>query len=124
MPLGFFFCEAKHRPDRRLGINLLGFCRRSLLSVRRVRPLARLVRVASGNCQRKTCSKGERQAVMDNGHPVILGETASSRAGARREPCARNGAAMEAVIAANLAAVRSRIATAARAAGRASDSVT
>src|SRR5271157_2782825 len=61
---------------------------------------------------------------MNNGHPAILGETASSRPEPGNRSCARNGAAMEGVIAANLAAVRSRIEAAARAAGRAADSVT
>src|ERR1700730_845116 len=60
---------------------------------------------------------------MDEGHPVILGETASSRPEPEYEPCARNGGAMEGVIATNLAAVRSRIAAAATAAGRAPASV-
>src|SRR5215510_2423239 len=61
---------------------------------------------------------------MDNGHPAILGETASSRSEPGNGFCARNGAAMEGVIAANLAAVRRRIETAARGAGRAPESVT
>jgi PLP dependent protein len=61
---------------------------------------------------------------MDNGHPAILGEAASSMPEPGSESYARNEAAMERVIAANLAAVRSRIEAAARTAGRAADSVT
>src|SRR5215813_39044 len=61
---------------------------------------------------------------MGNGHPAILGEAASLRLEPENEPCARNGATMEGVIAANLVAVRSRIETAARSAERAPDSVT
>src|SRR6266542_2594128 len=61
---------------------------------------------------------------MDDGHPVILGETASSRPEPGHEPCARNGGAMEGVIATNLAAVGGRIEAAARAVGRSPDSVT
>jgi len=61
---------------------------------------------------------------MGNGHPAILGEAASLRLEPENEPCARNGATMEGVIAANLVAVRSRIETAARSAERAPDSIT
>ena len=42
-----------------------------------------------------------------------------SQSGSQDRPCARNGAEMEGIIAANLAAVRGRIEAAARAAGRA-----
>src|SRR6266446_703819 len=60
---------------------------------------------------------------MDEGHPVILGKTASSRPEPGNKPCARNGGAMEGVIAVNLADVCGRIAAAAVAAGRTPDSV-
>src|SRR4029077_20990628 len=56
-------------------------------------------------------------------HPVILGKTASSRPEPGNTPCARNGGAMEGIIAANLADVRGRIAAAAVAAGRTPASV-
>src|SRR5262249_33822893 len=59
---------------------------------------------------------------MDNKHPA-----SSAKRRQRPEPgkgfIARNGAAMEGVIAANLTSVRSRIEAAARAAGRPPDSV-
>src|SRR6516165_259821 len=100
-PLRFFLGQTQHRPDRRLGIDFCGFARRSLLGIPGVRLTARRGFGARREGQRKTCGNGDRQAVMDNGHPAILGETVSSRPGARSESCARNGVPMEGFVAAS-----------------------
>jgi PLP dependent protein len=60
---------------------------------------------------------------METRHPAIPRSAARPAAGAGLVVCARNGAEMEGVIAANLAAVEHRIAAAARAAGRSGDDV-
>src|SRR5262245_28570743 len=113
MSFRLLLSETEHRPYCRLGIDLSRLARRCLLGVRSVRLLGRRNFGTCRGRQRKACGKGDRQAVMGNQHPAILGEAASSRLEPENGSCARNGAAMEGVIAANLAAVRSRIEVAA-----------